>query len=299
MPTCSFPFTVLDVFTTTRFQGNQLAIVNAGAAGELSTSQLQQIAREFNFSETVFYFPPLECGDIRIRIFDPDTELQLAGHPIIGSGHYFFSGLSGLEIPRDAFALVTNAGRVPTMQEGENIKVEIPHEFKIHDPALKVPEVRAVQTGLLPCDFAGAEELEVVSIVKGMNFILLEVTSEDALARTVPFPKQPVLPEGYLGDWEMGTGMNVFVYYVQETGKIRTRMYWGEGKEDAATGSASCALAGYLAVRRGMRKLEMVQGVEMGRRSRIEVEVGVKDGEVERVTLMGTAVRTMEGVLHV
>jgi PhzF family phenazine biosynthesis protein len=295
----SLPFAVLDVFTTTRFTGNQLALVNAGAAGELSTTQLQQIAREFNFSETVFYFPPLESGDLRIRIFGPENELQLAGHPIIGSGYYFLSGLSDLEIPRDSFALVTNAGRVPTIQEGENIKVEIPHDFKIHSPAIKVPEVRAVQTGLLPGDFAGTEELEVVSIVKGMNFILLEVTSEDALARAVPFPNQPVLPEGYLGEWEMGAGMHVFVYYVQETGKIRTRMFWGEGKEDAATGSASCALAGYLAVRRGMRKLELVQGVEMGRRSKIEVEVEVKDGAVERVMLMGTAVRTMEGVLHV
>src|SRR5438477_10445623 len=80
-----FRYVVCDVFTDTPLAGNQLAVFTD--AREIPESQLQALAREMAFSETVFVFPPSkrEAADVRIRIFTPRTELPFAGHPILGS----------------------------------------------------------------------------------------------------------------------------------------------------------------------------------------------------------------------
>src|SRR5688572_28977987 len=80
----SYQYLHLDVFTDTRFAGNQLAVLPD--AGALSPRVMQQIAREMAFSETTFIFPPEENGtDVRMRIFTPFEELPMAGHPTVGS----------------------------------------------------------------------------------------------------------------------------------------------------------------------------------------------------------------------
>src|SRR5688572_19511590 len=73
----------LDVFTDRPFEGNQLAVFPEPAG--LTTAQMQTIAREMNFSESTFIFPPEAGGDFRMRIFTPGAELPMAGHPTIGS----------------------------------------------------------------------------------------------------------------------------------------------------------------------------------------------------------------------
>src|SRR5262245_62734741 len=78
-----YRYYICDVFTTTRFGGNQLAVLPEAAG--LSDQQMQQIAREFNFSETSFVFPA-EAGHTRkVRIFTPTTEVPFAGHPNVGT----------------------------------------------------------------------------------------------------------------------------------------------------------------------------------------------------------------------
>ena len=72
-----------DVFTDTRFGGNQLAVL-PDAQG-LSDRQMQQIAREFNFSESAFVLPPEKGHDRRVRIFTPTAEIPFAGHPNVGT----------------------------------------------------------------------------------------------------------------------------------------------------------------------------------------------------------------------
>ncbi|KAA8894374.1 phenazine biosynthesis PhzF protein, partial [Sphaerosporella brunnea] len=302
------------VFTNTPFEGNPLAIVNGGPLGAVTDAQMQTIAREFNFSETVIYHTPFENGNVNIRIFTTTEELQLAGHPVIGSGFYFLSGLSSLEIPSRDFALLTRAGRVPAVKtEAGLIRVRIPQAYMSH-PALDLPEVKHIQTNLKPEDYA-TDLLPVVSIVKGMNFFLLELTSEDALARMVPFPTPPKVPEGYLGEWYMGAPMHVSSFFVAQEGngdesvtKVRTRMFFGKAQEDPATGSAACALSIYLAKRISKKlgkgaatwRFELLQGVEMGRLSEIHVAVGLNEQQdVEKVELMGSAVKVMEGHLQV
>src|SRR5437870_8762697 len=80
----SHRFYTLDVFTTTRFEGNPLAVFTDGDG--LSDNAMQAIAREMNLSETVFVQKPTEDNALaRLRIFTTREELKLAGHPVIGT----------------------------------------------------------------------------------------------------------------------------------------------------------------------------------------------------------------------
>src|ERR1700727_1336325 len=79
-----YPFHIVDVFSSTPFGGNQLAVLPDAAA--ISTEGMQQIAREFNFGETSFVLPKNEpANTARVRIFSPRAELDFAGHPTIGT----------------------------------------------------------------------------------------------------------------------------------------------------------------------------------------------------------------------
>ena len=79
----SYDFYTADVFTDRMHGGNPLAVVPK--ANGLSDEQMQAITREFNYSETVFVFPPEESSNTRrVRIFTPGAELPFAGHPTVG-----------------------------------------------------------------------------------------------------------------------------------------------------------------------------------------------------------------------
>src|SRR5579863_9085007 len=79
-----YPFQIVDVFSSTPFGGNQLAVL-PDAVG-ISTEGMQKIAREFNFGETTFVLPKNDpANTCRVRIFTPRTELDFAGHPSVGT----------------------------------------------------------------------------------------------------------------------------------------------------------------------------------------------------------------------
>src|SRR4026209_3033075 len=105
-------YSICDVFTDTRFGGNQLAVLPE--ASGLSDRQMQQIAREFNFSESTFVFPA-EAGHTRkVRIFTPSTEIPFAGHPNVGTA--FVLATTGGFGPIEESVTVTfeeKAGLVP------------------------------------------------------------------------------------------------------------------------------------------------------------------------------------------
>src|SRR5207244_2730472 len=78
-----YTFHIVDVFSSTPFGGNQLAVL-PNAAG-ISTEGMQKIAREFNFGESTFVLPKNDPNTYRVRIFTPRTELDFAGHPTVGT----------------------------------------------------------------------------------------------------------------------------------------------------------------------------------------------------------------------
>lgn len=287
-------FTKLDVFTTTRFLGNPLAIVHLPENVGLSQSQKQLIAAEFNLSETVFLHETSDDSPVTIDIFTTTEELPYAGHPTIGSGWHLLS-----QAPeKDTITLRTKAGDIPVIRDGRRVTLQVPINFKVHDPFTQL-SLKGLQPKLEDDDYTnginGAEAM--ASIVKGMTFILLQLTSEAALAKLQPYPSRFLAAS--LGEWNGFVA--VYAFFEREDGVVRTRMFDGS-LEDPATGSAASTLGGWLAKRRGHGhwKIEIVQGVEISRRSEITVNVEVGgDGEICRIDLGGAAVEIMDGTLQV
>ena len=319
MPT-SVKFNTLDVFTNQRFGGNPLGVVHVPAgieAGALTQEVKQLIAREFNLSETIFLHPSStssEAGSDAAQVFRTDIfltegEIPFAGHPTIGAGWFLLTKCPHL----DSVVLRTKAGDIPVKRVGDSrVRLQVPTDFKIHTSHLSVTTaVKAIGTGfkatqpLVTTDYANGStgNEPIVSIVKGMSFVLIQVTSEEALGRlhTGAYRARDEVPSRLLGEWEGFVG--VYSYYLPSQNpeggslKIKTRMIEGT-LEDPATGSAASALTGYLATLAGEGKwsYKITQGVELGRPSEILVNVEVsKEGGIDKIELEGRAVKIMEG----
>jgi PhzF family phenazine biosynthesis protein len=290
-------FTTLDVFTTTHYTGNPLAIIRVPStlSTSLTQTQKQSIASEFNLSETVFlHLPEGESpSERKIDIFTSLAEIPFAGHPTIGTAFYLLRILG-----EKVDTIITKAGPIPisTDPKTQNVKAEIPQDFHVHKATY-------------PCALNPGVENPVTSIVKGMSFILVKLNTLEDLARAGEVQNLNVNGDAYNPssldeDWKVGiVGTMYFVEQgvdEDERKKYRTRMFGG--REDPGTGSASSALGCYLAEKGGGKEVKFVfeQGVEMGRRNKIYVEVEREDGGgVERVVLSGKAVTVMEGSLQV
>ncbi|KAF2859480.1 Diaminopimelate epimerase-like protein [Piedraia hortae CBS 480.64] len=302
-------FTTLDVFTSTRYKGNPLAVVHLPPS-PIPTSTLQLIAREFNLSETVFLSPyPLGT----IRIFLPHTEIPFAGHPVIGTACLLGPKITTLYCPAGPIKISHTTAPNKTVTTA----AEIPHAFHLHTGSLSKDEVATLQPSL---PLAEVEDIQTISPVRGMNFVAVRLTSVEVLGRVGVGGKMPYARldkgawgAGFVGglfytfpshEGEGGGGMlrdEVFHKTLRETLRVRMRMI--EGKfEDPATGSAAVALGMFLSLqeKKRTRGYEILQGVEMGRESHISVNVELDEAceRVEKVELIGTAVKVMDGVLE-
>ncbi|KAI9641263.1 hypothetical protein NHQ30_010063 [Ciborinia camelliae] len=296
------PFTNLDVFTHTRYLGNAVAIIRPPSTSALSQSQKLQISREFNLSEVVFLHLPESLDptpkELTIDIFTSAAEIPFAGHPTIGTAFFVLNYL-GLE---SVDALMTKAGRIPisVSSDGKKVIAQIPHNVHVHSKTYPFK------------DFATGEETQcpVVSIVNGMTFVLVHLPALEHLARAAEVKNlNPGTYHVEHLDQGWRNGLCTTMYYVRvgmdEEGRhgYRTRMFGT--REDPGTGSASCALACYLArmnAKGGEElKFRFEQGVEMGKKNEIFVHVKMEeDGRtVHQVDLSGEAVKVMEGTLEV
>ncbi|TDZ25093.1 putative isomerase [Colletotrichum orbiculare MAFF 240422] len=300
------PFTTVDVFTDTPFQGNQLAIVTIPAGTTLSQAQKQAIACEFNYSETTFVH---EEGDAtsperRFDIFTTTEELPFAGHPTIGTA-------VSLQ-PQGVTTLHAKAGRIGIESTGHNsVRAAIPHNVRLHAKRLR-DLGNGPFSSSAPAIAAAEKDAVVFSIVKGMTFILTELPSLEALAavRICPTDFRPaeLLDEGWRDTL-------LSAYYFVRLGaesvggrtvqKIRTRMVTSS-IEDPATGSAASALTAYLSLYElsdQSASFEITQGVEMGRESHIYIDTGVDETEEGRILrtlhLGGKATQVIKGVVSV
>lgn len=333
--TLKLDFVTLDVFTDTRFKGNPLAVVFIPAAQRDSITQetKQRIAREFNLSETVFLHtvkdePNTSVTTREIDIFTTDEELPFAGHPTIGSAYLVLNHLGWSHVD----TLLTKAGpiRIEPIQATKRVRAAIPHAVHLHQQTLGTllnsastpsPTTSTITNGLSTDAEIRAAELAapVVSIVKGMTFVLVRLPSLEHLARasTTGNPLKFAQVSGLLDEGPWHESFVSRYYYVPLSDSvrasdgsrefaIRTRML-EVSFEDPATGSAACALASYLAISEKAEKgarFAITQGVEMGRRSEIAVDAvaRVEEGgevKVEELFLGGTAAVVMSGSISV
>lgn len=256
----SYRFVTLDVFTDTRFGGNPLAVFPE--AEGLTGEQMQQLAKEFNLSETTFVLPPQHpANTARVRIFHPKDEMPFAGHPLIGTGWTLANqglgqdGVLRLEVPA---GVVT----VRIDETGATISAPRPFSRTFDLPAATVAESLGLTADDIVCEAHGPTFVSV-----GNPYIVAQVTPE-GLARALPdvggFRRVEAAHPELAGRYA--------VYIYARGGEvIRARMFAPlHGTfEDPATGSAATPLAALLLslTEEKTGRWDIVQGVEMGRPS--------------------------------
>ena len=292
-----------DVFTDTMFEGNQLAVFHD--ARGLSTTQMQAITKEMNFSECTFILPVEAAGtDVRMRIFTPGTELPMAGHPVIGST-FALAELGVIKKGQASFVFGLNVGptRVELTWEGERLSFawmdQRSPEFR-EPVSPRADIVRSVGLDPAAVDATGIEEVSC-----GNAFLLIPVKTRaavDAAEADIAAMKKlkSAFPGGHVGAlfFTMETvDPNVTVY---------SRMFApGAGVvEDPATGSAAGPLGSYLVKhglvhRNEMQDMVNLQGVAMGRPSRLHMRITEDEGAIARVQVGGKSVLVGEGTIKV
>ena len=287
-------FYTLDVFTTTRFQGNPLAVITDGDG--LSDAQMQAIAREMNLSETVFIQKPTEDRALaRLRIFTTKEELKLAGHPVIGT--WFLLSELGVVPAQEGEVHVmqqTGAGILPVeirFKDGRPQRVTMTQMQAAFKPSKIDKKKLAAALGLTPKDLDRKLQPEFVS--PGLFNLMVPIRTRAALGKIQMnmvemarlLGKQAALAYCFA----RGNNHSVFT-----RGMMPWKLY-----EDAATGSAAGSLGAYL-VKHGLlssgQTLQITQGVEMGRPSQIEVEV-TQTGKKLTPRVSGAAVKVFEGTI--
>ena len=286
----------LDVFTTTRFEGNPLAVITDGDG--LSDDAMLAVAREMNLSETVFVQKPTEDEALaRLRIFTTREELKLAGHPVIGTW-YLLAELGVVPAQEGGVHVLqqTGAGVLPVeirFKDGRPQRVTMTQKDAAFRPAKLNKKALAAALGLSVKDFDSKLEPEYVST--GIFNLMVPLRSRAALGKIAM----------NMVELRRVLGKNATMAYCftgGDNGKVSSRgMLPWELYEDAATGSAAGALGAYL-VKHGKlspaHTLSILQGEEMGRPSHIEVEV-TQAGKKLVPRVSGAAVRVFEGTIKI
>jgi trans-2,3-dihydro-3-hydroxyanthranilate isomerase len=275
----AFRYFVVDVFTDTPLTGNQLAVFTDARA--LPEHLLQPLAREVNFSESVFVLPHEREGHARIRIFTPAAELPFAGHPTLGTAFVLAAPMQvGL------IALETGRGVVPVeLTRDESGRIVF---GRMTQPVPTV-EPFAEEEALLQALGVDRSELPVEVYDNGVRHVFVALPSPDDVAALAP-------DAGALA--RLGAiGANCFA---GSGARWKLRMF-GSGigmNEDPATGSAAGPLACHLA-RHGRvewgTEIEIEQGTEIGRPSRLVARAEGGDGLIDRVEVGGSAVTVARG----
>ncbi len=276
----TFRYVVVDVFTDTPLTGNQLAVFTD--ARELPEELLQPLAREMNFSETVFVYPAqAEGAHARIRIFTPGVEVPFAGHPTLGSAFVLAGPLQLGEI-----RLETGSGVVPVGLAREGARIVF---GRMQQP---IPTIRPFEREAELLEAVGVErsELPVEVYDNGLQNVFVTLASEGEVAAL-----QPDL--GRLADIGEVLGVNCIA---GEGRRWKTRMFIPSGgvDEDPATGSAAGPLALHVS-RHGRiafgEEIEITQGVEIGRPSKLYARADGSAEQIERVEVGGAAVVVARG----
>jgi trans-2,3-dihydro-3-hydroxyanthranilate isomerase len=288
-------FYTLDVFTTTRFQGNPLAVITDGDG--FSADQMQAIAREMNLSETVFVQKPTDDRALaRLRIFTTKEELKLAGHPVIGT--WFLLAELGVVPAQEGGVHImqqTGAGILPVeirFKDGRPQRVTMTQMEAVFKPSKIDKKKLAAALGLSPKDLDPALAPEFVST--GIYNLMVPLKNRVALGRI-----QMNITELARLLGKQAALAYCFIIGANHSVSARGMMPW-EPYEDAATGSAAGSLGAYL-LKHGRvaagHTLHIAQGVEMGRPSQIEVEVS-QLGRKLTPRVSGAAVKVFEGVIR-
>jgi trans-2,3-dihydro-3-hydroxyanthranilate isomerase len=283
-----YDFVTVDVFTATPFGGNPLAVFPS--AEGLSDAQMQALAAELNLSETTFVLPPDDPKNTaRVRIFTRTSEMPFAGHPNVGTAHVLAS-MGLVEGPVLRFEEIAGLVEVRLRPGGAEIDAPQPLSVLGELPAAMVADCIG-----LPPDRLCTTRHAPVRASTGVEFVLVEV-EPDALGDATP--DLLAFRRGIGAHPELKGRLSIFAYALDAEGDVRARMFapLGGTWEDPATGSANASLAALRLSLSDRDSLEYssVQGVEMGRRSELELRAWRTANGV-RASVAGGCVRMFEG----
>jgi trans-2,3-dihydro-3-hydroxyanthranilate isomerase len=298
----ALPYLQYDVFTGEPLSGNQLAVFTD--ARGIDTSMMQLIAREMNFAESTFILPAERTDtDIRMRIFTPQVEMPMAGHPTIGStfalAHH---GVIKADTSRFTFGL--NIGPIPVDLEWTDGRLRFAWMTQARPEFGDVVgdcDAVAAALGLTRDDLADFPSQQVSC---GLRYLIVPLRDHNVVDRAVSDAAAFRRLRGVLGLELPIYLFSLFPARSPET--VYARMFAPElgVVEDPATGSAAGPLGCYL-VRHGLvegaaaREIVCQQGVAMGRASRIHVSIeGTRDA-ITQVKVGGEAVLVGKGELFV
>lgn len=296
-----YHFVQADVFTDRPFGGNQLAVFT-NARG-LSAEDMQTLTREMNYSECTFVLPPeIPNAAKRVRIFTPARELPMAGHPTVGTT-YVLARRGELDLPDESaeVTLQLGIGPVPVTIEKRNGApglVWMTHREPVFGSIRDDRDQVAQALGIAAADVHPDWPLQIVST--GVPFLFVPLRSLDAIGRCGP--NEPALKNLF----DKAEPIMVFVFTAETVSAdtaIHARMFGSHVigvPEDPATGGAAAPLGAYVARHEVLPRAPEIrficeQGIEMGRRSRIHVEVHCQGETITELRIGGQTVIVGEG----
>lgn len=299
-------YVTADVFTDRMFGGNPLAVV-LDAAG-LSTTQMQAIALEFNYSETTFVLPPDDpAHTAKVRIFTPRAEVPFAGHPNVGTAFMLAREREFAAAAADGiFVFEEAAGLVPLKllrERGATVGAELRAPESLSRRSIVSREVAAACLSLDPTDIAmRVHAPQIVSV--GLPFLVVELGSRDALHRSKPKTSAhaEILPldgaDAIFAYWRASDESSASDETVLHA---RTFSPLDGIVEDPATGSACAATIALLATLQPDERAELAwrihQGADMGRPSLLLGRTAKDAGAVTGTHIGGRCVAVLEGTL--
>lgn len=264
----SFPVTFVDVFAIHLMEGNFLAVVHD--ADRLLDETMARFARRMRQSETSFVQSATSgSADYRHRIFTVATELPFAGHPSLGTAAAVCHRRG---IDRGEVVQQTRTGeqRLEVMLDAGSGSVALWQDDPVFEPPV---DAAAVLEALGADPRATVPDLPAQVVSTGLPALIIPLEDRDSLAAaSFSAPRLAEALDGLAA--EPGT-LNCYLVAELSEGHWAARSFALDtvGGEDPATGSAAGPLGAYLRERRGLDRLVVDQGFEMGEPSRLEVDL--------------------------
>src|SRR5438128_2110196 len=293
-----YPFHIVDVFSSTPFGGNQLAVLPEAAG--ISTEGMQKIAREFNFAETTFVLPKKgPANTYRVRIFTPRTELDVAGHPSVGTACALV--MKQHVGPGDPIRLILEENIGP-------VTVDVARRNgEFHGTLTLSGNIEAPTGAPSPTDLAAILSIEPAEVSQvffagvGVPFCFAQLNSHEVVDRAA------INRSAWAATLSRAWSPHIYFFAgnLQDSGELYARM-WAPAmgiEEDVATGAACAALVGAMASKPDFGgtayRLSIQQGVSMGRRSEIDAEARKSDDVVTSVSVGGATAYVASGEIDV
>lgn len=300
-----YKFFQCDVFTSTTFGGNPLAVVTETQG--ISPIEMGKIAREMNLSETTFVLPPTDpSADFKIRIFTPTTEMPFAGHPTLGTAFIIAEeGLIDVKGPKIQIKLELNIGVIPVTLFVENGVIDFV-QMTQHTPTFGEEfediSMLAKAMGIMEKEIRGTElPAEVVSC--GLPVLVVPVKSLLAIQKAKPNAE---LIQDMLKDFESKLVMPFTLETLKAESHIHSRLFAPSLGiiEDPAPGSAGGPIGSYLFKHKLVDVKPTVSiisemGFEIDRPSIIHIEIDVENNEIIGVRVGGYVTMIAEGTLFI